>query len=60
MDVIHKNIEKNNPNKMDDFCKNFEKKPKNNPHKKRIIFIVFDDMIPDMRSNKNLNLIVTE
>ena len=31
-----------------------------NPHKKRKILIVFDDMIADMLSNKKLNSIVTE
>ena len=31
-----------------------------NPNKKRKVLIVFDDMIADMRSNKKLNLIVTE
>ena len=42
---------------MDDICKNIEE---NNPNKKRKIFIVFDDMIADMLSNKKLNAIVTE
>ena len=31
-----------------------------NPNQKRKILIVFDDMIPDMLSNKKLNPIVTE
>ena len=31
-----------------------------NPNKKRKILIVFDDIIPDMLSNKKLNPIVTE
>ena len=31
-----------------------------NPNKKRKAFVVFDDMIADMLSNKNLNTIVTE
>ena len=42
---------------MDDIYKNIEEY---NPNKKRKIFIVFDDMIPDILSNKNLNPIVTE
>ena len=44
-------------NYMDDIYKNIEEY---NPNKKRKIFIVFDDMIPDILSNKNLNPIVTE
>ena len=39
------------------FIKNTEEY---NPNKKRKILIVFDDMIADMLSNKNLNPIVTE
>ena len=39
------------------FIKNIEEY---NPNKKQKIFIVFDDMIDDMLSNKKLNLIVTE
>ena len=42
---------------MDDIDKNIEEY---NPNKKRKILIVFDDMIADMLSNKNLNTIVTE
>ena len=42
---------------MDDIYKNIEKC---NPHKKRIILIVYDDMIADKLSNKKLNPIVTE
>ena len=42
---------------MDDIYKNIEK---HNPNKNRKILIVFDDMIPDMLSNKKLNSIVTE
>ena len=44
-------------NDMDDIYKNIEEY---NPNKKRKILIVFDDMIADMLSNKNLNPIVTE
>ena len=44
-------------NDMDDIYKNIEEY---NPNKKRKILIVFDDMIPDMLSNKYLNQIVTE
>ena len=42
---------------MDDIYKNIEEY---NPNKKRKILITFDDMIPDMLSNKKLNPIVTE
>ena len=42
---------------MDDIYKNIEEY---NPNKKRKILIVFDDMIADMHSNKNLNPLVTE
>ena len=42
---------------MDDIYKNIEKY---NPNKKRKIFVIFDDMIPDMLSNKKLNPIVIE
>ena len=42
---------------MDDIYKSIEEC---NPNKKRKILIVFDDMIVDMLSNKNLNPIVTE
>ena len=42
---------------MDDIYKNIEEC---NPNKKQKILIVFDDMIADMRNNKNLNPIVTE
>ena len=42
---------------MDNIYKNIEEY---NPHKKRGILIVFDDMIADMLSNKKLNSIVTE
>ena len=42
---------------MDDVYKNIEEY---NPNKKRKILIVFDDMIADMLSNKELNPIVTE
>ena len=44
-------------NDMDDIYKNIEEY---NPNKKRKILIVFDDMIADMLSNKNLNPIVTK
>ena len=39
------------------FIKNIEEY---NPNKKRKTSIVFDDMIADMRSNKNRNPVVTE
>ena len=42
---------------MDDTCKNIEEY---NPNKKRIILIVFDDMIADILNNKKLNPILTE
>ena len=42
---------------MYDVYKNIEEY---NPNKKRKMLIVFDDMINDMFSNKNLNPIVTE
>ena len=42
---------------MDNIYKNIEEY---NPNKIRIILIVFDDMIPDMLSNKTLFVIVTE
>ena len=42
---------------MDDIYNNIEEY---NPIKKRKILIVFNDMIPDMLSNKKLNPIVTE
>ena len=42
---------------MDDTCKNIEEY---NPSKKRIILIVFDDMIADILNNKKLNPILTE
>ena len=42
---------------MDDIYKHIEEY---NPNKKRKIFVVFDDMIADMLSNKKLNPIVTE
>ena len=41
---------------MDDIYKNSEEY---NPNKKRKILIVFDDMIAEMISNKNLNPVVT-
>ena len=44
-------------NDMDDIYKNIEEY---NPNKKRKILTVFDDMIPDMLSNKKLNPVVTE
>ena len=44
-------------NYMDDIYKNIEEY---NPKKKRKILIVFDYMIADILSNKNLNPIVTE
>ena len=44
-------------NDMDDIYKNIEEY---NPNKKQKILIVFDNMIPDILSNKKLNLIVTE
>ena len=31
-----------------------------NPNKKRVVLIVFDDIIADMLNDKKLNLIVTE
>ena len=40
---------------MDDICKNIEDY---NPNKKHKILLVFDDIIADMLSNKNLNHIV--
>ena len=40
---------------MDDICKNIEDY---NPNKKHKILLVFDDIIADMLSNKNLNQIV--
>ena len=42
---------------MDDIYKNIEEY---NPNKKLKILNVFDDMITDMLSNKQLNRIVTE
>ena len=39
------------------FIKNIEEY---NPNKKRKTSIMFDDMIADMRSNKNRNPVVTE
>ena len=42
---------------MDEIYKNIEEY---NPNEKRKILIVFDDMIADMLSNKNLNPAVTE
>ena len=44
-------------NYIDNIYKNIEEY---NPNKKRKIFIVFDDMIPDMLSNEKPNPIVTE
>ena len=44
-------------NDMDDIYKNIEEY---NPNKKQKILIVFDNMIPDILSNKKLNPIVTE
>ena len=44
-------------NDMDDIYKNIEEC---NPNMKRKILIVFDDMIPDMLSNKKHNPKVTE
>ena len=44
-------------NDMDDIYKNIEK---SNPNRKRKRFILFDDMIADMLSNKKLYPIVTE
>ena len=41
---------------MDDICKNIEEY---NLNKIQNTLIVFDDMIPDMLSNKKLNPIVT-
>ena len=43
-------------NDMDDIYKNIEEY---NPNKKGKILIVFDDMIADIVSNKNLNPVVT-
>ena len=42
---------------MDDIYKNIEE---SNPNKKFKTLIVFDDMIADILSNKNINLIETE
>ena len=42
---------------MDNIYKNIEEY---NPNKKRKILMVFDDMIPDILSNKKLNPMVTE
>ena len=42
---------------MDDIYKNIEEY---NPNKKRKIFIVFDDIIADMLSNKKRNPTLTE
>ena len=42
---------------MDEIYKDIEEY---NPNEKRKILIVFDDMIADMHSNKNLNPVVTE
>ena len=42
---------------MDDIYENIEEY---NPNKKRKKLIVFDDMIPDMLSNKNINTTITE
>ena len=44
-------------NDMDDIYNNIQEY---NSNEKRQILIVFDDMITDMLSNKNLNPIVTE
>ena len=44
-------------NYIDNIYKNIKEY---NPNKKRKTFIVFDDMIPDMLSNKKPNPIVTE
>ena len=46
-----------NSNDMDDTYKNIEGY---NPNKKHKILFVFDDIIADMLSNKNLTPIVTE
>ena len=43
-----------------DMCDIYENIEEYNPHKKRNILIVFDDMIADMLSNKKLNPIVTK
>ena len=48
-------IEYSNDN--DDIYKNIEEY---NPNKRRKVLIVFDDMIPDMLSNKKFNPIATE
>ena len=42
---------------MDDICKNIEEY---NPNKKRKTYIIFDDMIAVMPSNKKIDPIVTE
>ena len=47
----------NYPNDMNDIYKNIEEY---NPNKKRKIFIVFDDIIADMLSNKKRNPTLTE
>ena len=44
-------------NDMLDVYKNIEDY---NPNKKRKVLIIFDDMIPDMINNKNLDSVVTE
>ena len=44
-------------NDMDNIYKTIDE---DNPNKKRIILILFDDMIADMLSNKKRNPIVTE
>ena len=44
-------------NYMNDIYKNIKEY---NPSKKRKILIIFDDMIANILSNKNLNPIVTE
>ena len=41
---------------MDDLYQNIKEY---NPEKKRKILVVFDDMITDMLSNKNINPIIT-
>ena len=45
------------PNNMDNIYKNIEEY---NPNQKHKILIVFDDMVADMISNKNLNSLVSE
>ena len=58
--VKHLNSPKASNEYSNDIGDIYQKIEKYNPNKKRKILIVFDDMIADMLSNKNLNPIVTE